>query len=104
MTLKLKIISFFFFLYLCYRISSNKFWISQTEIEDGCTSKRCLKGINPDILLAFQNVMNFTYMIKLSHYPGTRLENGTWSDQIGTYIFYKQIDDKLQSNFDYMYT
>ena len=57
-------------------------------IEDGCTSNKCLKGINPDILHAFQNVLNFTYVVKVSPHPGTRLENGTWTDQIGIIIFY----------------
>ena len=66
-------------------------------IEDGCTSKECLKGINPDILYALQLAMNFTFIIKWEQPTGTRLDNGSWTNQIGIAIFtcYYQKDEIL---------
>ena len=65
------------------RIASSKWWRSQTKADDGCQSFECFKGINPEILEILQPILNFTFTITKEQVAGRKVENGSWTGQIG---------------------
>ena len=65
------------------RIASSKWWRSQTKADDGCQSFECFKGINPEILEILQPKLNFTFTITKEQVAGRKVENGSWTGQIG---------------------
>ena len=65
------------------RISSDVWTDMQTIVEDGCTSSKCFKGANADIFTSVQPLLNFTFTVKRNGIAGSKLENGSWTGQIG---------------------
>ena len=68
---------------ILFRLSSDYWPPSQTEVIDGCNSSDCFKGAYPDVLHALQDIMNFTYTVRRNPIAGAQLPNGTWIGQIG---------------------
>ena len=73
-------------LFLFPRLSSDVWPKSQTIADDGCTSSKCFQGTFADIFTALQPLLNFTFTLSKNPVAGARLENGTWTGQIGIRI------------------
>ena len=54
-------------------------------VVDGCTTPDCFVGYYPDIVHNLQRLMNFTYVIKFESVFGKRLQDGTWTGEIGIF-------------------
>ena len=70
---------------MCIRISSAWWPPSQTLVKDGCTNPSCFEGYYADLFHGIQSATNFTYIIKNEDTAGAKLDNGSWSGQIGLY-------------------